>query len=450
MFGLLAAAIFHTFTASMEHRVEDLGRYVVASKRTTGLAIGVVEDGRIVYAQGFGMADRRRNVRFDPSTQMPIGPVSMQFTAAAMLLLEQDNKLKLDDQVTKYVPSLSIAKGTTIRQLLDHTSGLPDAGTLTDTGGNHERTVKLSDLIAAANAMPRFAQPGTQFRKNPFDYMIAAQIVETVSGLPLSDYLQQHIFLPLVMDRTMLAGDRGLLGDHAAGYTGADGRFRRAKTWDPAWLYGNAGVITNVFDLAKWDIDLPLLLRVDAEREMFTPSNAAGPEHSGLGWIVDQRGGQPYYWQDGEIPGFRTMNALLPADHVAVIVMSNADSAHGDTAMPEAIANEILDIVLPPARANVDNAVVARSKEWLARLAEKNIDRTQLTPAFSAYLSDDFVARADFAALGKPLAFVPISSTSAKDGGTVYEFLVQFPHDEFHYRFGVTKDGKIDEIWLVR
>jgi D-alanyl-D-alanine carboxypeptidase len=444
------APLFHTFTATMEHRIDDLGRRTVASKRTPGLAIGIVEDGRIVYARGFGFANQRDRLPFDPSTQMPIGAVSMQFTAAALLLLEQDGKLKLDDPVTKYVPALTIAKGVTIRELLNNTSGLPDAGTLTDQNGNHERTVKLDDLIAAANGMQPFAPPGTRYRKNPFDYMVAAAIVESVSGIPLSDYLQQHVFIPLVMNQTMLAGDVGILSDHATGYSGSGDAFTRARTWDSSWLFGNAGVITNVYDLAKWDIDLPLLVRVDAEREMFTAANASGPENSGLGWVVDSRGGQPFYWQDGEIPGFRTMNALLPVDHVAVIVFSNADSEHGDTAIPESIANEILDIVLPPARAYVDNAVVARAKEWLQRLAEKNIDRTQLTPAFSAYLSDDFVARADFAALGKPLVFIPISSTSTKDGGTVYEFLVQFPHDEFHYRFGVTRDGKIDEIWLVR
>jgi hypothetical protein len=192
------------------------------------------------------------------------------------------------------------------------------------------------------------------------------------------------------------------------------------------------------------------LLRVDAEREMFTASGANSPEHTGLGWVIDVRGDEPYYWQDGEVPGYRAMNGLLPTQHVAVIVFSNADGIHGDTVMPESIADEVLDIVLPPARAHVDNAVVVRAKEWLMRIADKDIDRTQLTPAFSAFLTDKVISKANFAALGKPQAFVPIASTSTKDGETVYEFLVRFPHDEYHYRFGLTRDGKISEIWLVR
>lgn len=428
--GTLIAA--HTFSAGMEHQIDDLGRHLVASHRTSGLAVGVVEDGRIVYAHGFGFADAKRHLRYDPSTQTPVGAISMQFTAAALLLLEQDGKLKLDDRVTKFIPELTVAKGVTIRELLNHTSGLADP----TAGGDRTHTVKIDALIAAANTLAPVAAPGTQYRANDFDYMLAGTIVERAAMVPLSDYLQQHVFIPMVMNRTLLAGDTGISRDRARG---------DAKLWDPAWLYGGLGAISTIYDLGKWDIDLPLLLRVDAEREMFTASTAPGPQHAGLGWVVDSRDGEPFYWQNAQLPGFSAMNALIPQEHVAVIVLANAGSLRA-----EAVANEVLDVVLPPARASVDNAIVARAKEWLERIASKNIDRTQLTPAFSAYLSDDVVARSGFAALGKPVAFVPISSTAMKDGGTLYEFLVRFPHDEYHYRFGLTKSGKINEILLVR
>lgn len=444
--GLILGALLQ-FSATMEHEIDDLGRSAVATHRTPGLAIGIVEDGRIVYAHGFGVADRSSRRRFDPQTQAPVGAISMQFTSAALLLLEQDGTLKLDDPVVKYVPELTVAKNVTIRQLLEHTSGLPDP----TMGADRTHSVKLDDLIAAANKLAPAAPPGTQYRANPFDYMIAGSIVARVSGVPLSDYLQQHVFIPLVMDETLLAGDTGISTNHAVGYTGEPGRFVPAHPWDAAWLYGSAGVITDVYDMAKWDIGLPLLLRVDAEREMFTPSRASGPVHAGLGWIVDARNGEPYYWQNGEIAGFHAMNALVPQQHVAVIVLANADSLHaGGTVMPEALAAQILDVVLPPARAEVDNAIVARAREWLERIADKNVDRTQLTPAFSSYLSDDAIAKANFAELGKPLAFVPVSSTAMNNGGTLYEFLVRFPHALYRYRFGVTKDGKIDEILLER
>jgi hypothetical protein len=252
------------------------------------------------------------------------------------------------------------------------------------------------------------------------------------------------------MNQTFLAGDSGISPQHAVGYTGAAGSFTLAKPWDPAWLFGAGGLVTNVYDLAKWDIGLPLLLRVDAERDMLTPSGAPGALQYGLGWVIDERGGKRYVWHNGEIAGYYAMNALLPDDHVAVIVLANTDSLHSrDVVAPEDVAAQIIDIVLPPPRAHVDNAIVERATEWLGRIADKNIDRTQLTPAFSSYLTDDLVAHADFAALGKPLDVIPISSSAQADGGTVYEFLVRFAHGQYHYRFGLTPDGKINEILLL-
>jgi CubicO group peptidase (beta-lactamase class C family) len=334
--------------------------------------------------------------------------------------------------------------------LLDQTAGLPDETALQGIDQDRTKTIKLSDLIAAMNKLQPVSPPGSQFRYNNFDYAIAGLIVERVSGIPLSDYLQQHIFIPLLMNQTFLAGDRGVSPQHAIGYTGTAGSFTPAKPWDPAWLFGAGGLVTNVYDLAKWDIGLPLLLRVDAERDMLTPSGAPGALQYGLGWVIDEREGKRYVWHNGEIAGYYAMNALLPDDHVAVIVLANTDSLHSrDVVAPEDVAAQILDIVLPPQRAHVDNAIVERATEWLGRIANKNIDRTQLTPAFSSYLTDDLVARADFAALGKPLDVIPIASWTQTEDGTVYEFLVRFAHGQYHYRFGLTPDGKINEILLL-
>jgi D-alanyl-D-alanine carboxypeptidase len=440
----------HTFSATMERAIDDLGNRIVQSKRSPGLAVGVVEDGRLVYAHGFGLSNVARNTRFAPGTQTYIGSVSKQFTAAAILLLQQDGKLKLDDPVTHYVPELTIAKGVTIRELLNQTSGLPDELAATDIDQDRTKSIKVADIVAAVNKVPPVSPPGSQFRYNNFNYLVAGLIVERASGIPLSDYLQQHIFIPLLMNQTFYAGDSGISPQHAVGYTGSPGNFVPAKPWDPAWLFGDGGVVSDVYDLAKWDIGLPLLLRIDAERDMFSPSGAPGAEQYGLGWVIDERGGKRYVWHNGVIGGYYAMNALLPDDHVAVIVFANVDPLRSRSVVqPEGVAAQILDIVLPPARTQVDNAIVGRATEWLKRIADKNIDRTQLTPAFSTYLTDDLVTHADFAAFGKPLDVIPIASVSQSDGGTLYEFLVRFQSGTYHYRFGLTSDGKIDELLLV-
>lgn len=438
----------HTFSAQMARRVDDVATRVMREHGTPGLAIGIVEDGRIVYARGFGFADVRAKRRVTPDTQFYVGQIAEQFTAAALLLLQQDGKLKLDDRITKYVPELTVAGTATIAQLLEHTAGLPDYRAK-DLHFDRARSVKLTDLIAAVDKLPPAAPPGKTAVDNKLDYMIAGLIVERVSGVPLSDYLQQHIFMPLVMNASFYAGDRGISPSHAVGYTGSPGRFRPASAWDPAWLFGSAGLVTDVYDLAKWDIGLPLLLRVDAERTMFTPSGVGGEAPYGLGWIIDQRGGKRYMWRNGEIPGYLAMNALLPDDNIAVIVMENTDrSSSRRVAAPEAIAASVLDILVPPAAMHVDNAIVSKANEWLVRLADKRIDRTQLTPAFSNYLTDALVARENFAALGKPQALIPVASTPDANGDVTYEFIVRYPHGQWRYKITLTKDNKIDGLAL--
>jgi CubicO group peptidase (beta-lactamase class C family) len=460
LFGIAAAlaltapaaaqpATGHAFTGDMASRIDRLAQAEVGSNRTPGIAIGVVEDGRLVYARGFGYANVAKRERVDPGTQFYLGAVSEQFTTGAILLLVQDGKLKLDDRVTKYVPELSIAANVTVAELLQQTSGLPDYTKAPGIPSDETHQVKINDLIAAANKMQLASTPGTTYAANDLNFIVAGLIVERIAGVTLSDFLQQRIFLPLVMNQTLYAGDAGISPSHAVGYTRASHGFAATRTPDPSWLLGARGIVSNVYDLAKWDIEMPILLRVDAVREMFTPGGVAGPTQYGMGWVIDRRDGKRYVWYSGDLPGYRATNAVLPEDHIAVIVLTNADALHGGPVTSTVqVAAHVLDIVSPPASVRLDNAIVARAQEWLERIAEKRIDRTDLTPAFSAYLTDDLVASANFAALGKLQAIVPISSTTETNGDTLYEFIVQYPHDRFHYKFAISQDGKVDELLL--
>ncbi len=431
-------------------QIDRAAKDEIHAGHTPGLAIGIVEDGRLVYAQGFGFSTLDKHVPMTAATEFYLGGITMQFTAAAVMLLVQDGKIKLDDKVTKYVPELRVAGDATVAQLLTQMSGLPDYLRIRSMSTDPTRSIKLSTLIAAVNQLKPSAPPGAVFQKNVLNYLVAGLVVERVSGVTLSDYLQQHIFLPLVMDQSFLAGDSGISPARATGYTHAGRDFAVARAWDPAWMGGASGLVSTVDDMAKWDIEMPILLHVDSLRTIFTPAGSNGPTQYGMGWVIDRRGGKNFVWYNGEIPGYSTVNALLPDDHIAVIVLANADSLHGGpVAVPEDLAARILDIVMPPATTQLDNAIVARAKEWLQRLATRHIDRTELTPSFSAYLTDDLVARENFGALGTLQSIVPISSTAESNGDTLYEFLVRYPRVRYHYKFAVTPNGKVDEIALV-
>jgi D-alanyl-D-alanine carboxypeptidase len=429
LFAIALAATLG-FTPATAQRIDAIVGAEVRANRTPGIAVGVVESGRIIYARGFGDADISRNTRVSPATQFRIGQLSEEFTAAALLLLEQSGKVKLDDPVTAYLPNLTFARSVTLRELLDQTSGLPHVS-------------DWAHLLKAASVARPLGPPGVAYDFNPLNYAIAAMVVERVSGIPLSDYVEQHIFVPLVMDSSLYVGETGLSGLHAIGYTERHGAFVKAQLWSSTRSEGDADVISNVYDLAKWDIEFPILLRVDAVREMFTPALPTSLDRHAMGWTIDQRDGRRFIWQNGEIPGYHVMNALLPDDHVAVIVLVNTDTFGGDATLPEEIAGRILDVLVPPTAQRVDNAVMARAREWLARLANGRIDRTELTPAFSQYLSDSVVRQAHIASYGPVISIIPIASTLATDGATEYEFLVRFAHGVRHYHLTIAADGRV-------
>ncbi|MBV9719158.1 MAG: beta-lactamase family protein [Candidatus Eremiobacteraeota bacterium] len=436
-------------TPSISDRIDRIAIDEIHGGRTPGIAIGIVEDGRVAYARGFGFANIWPHAPMTAETEFYAGDLTMQFTAAAVLLLAQQGKLKLDDTVTKYVPEFRLGNDVTIAQLLTQTSGLPSYAGVTGVSTDPTKTVKLADLLAAVDKLKPSAPPGTTYSNNPLNYMLAGLIVERASGVTLSDYLEQNIFIQLVMDHSFLAGDNGIAASRATGYTRTPQGFAAAPAWDPAWLDGSLGLVSTIDDLAKWDIEMPVLLRVDALRTMFTPAANVGPTQYGMGWVIDRRGGKEYVWTDGQISGYRALNAVLPEQHVGVIVFSNADSSRGGVTVPEEVAARVLDILVPATTAHLDNAVVTRAKEWLGRLAARRIDRAELTPSFSAILTDDLVARENFASLGRLQTIVPLSSTTETNGDTLYEFLVRYPRAQYHYDFEVTPSGKIDGITLV-
>jgi len=436
-------------TQALSDRIDEMAKEQVHAGRTPGVAVGIVEDGRIVYARGFGFADLSKHVPMTPDTQFYAGGLTKQFTAAAVLLLVQDGKLALDDHVSKYVPEFRLGAGITIAQLLAQTSGLPPWSRIPGISLDRTHPIKLAGVLASLDQMKLAAEPGTVYADDPINYLLAALIVERASGVPLSDYLEQHIFIPLLMDNTFLAGDSGISAQHAIGYTRTSHGFDPAPAWDPTWLGGDGGLVTTIYDLAKWDIAMPILLRVDAVRTMFAPVSNNGPTRYGMGWVIDRRFGKDFVWSDGDIAGYRAMNALLPEQHVGVIVFSNADSVHVPTTIPEGLGGRILDLIVPSSTAHLSNATIERAREWLTLLASGHILRDELTPAFSAYLTDDFVARQNLAGLGPLLSIVPVSSTAESNGDTLYEFLVRYRYAQYHYDFEITAQGKIDGIRLI-
>jgi hypothetical protein len=148
------------------------------------------------------------------------------------------------------------------------------------------------------------------------------------------------------------------------------------------------------------------------------------------------------------VAGFHAMNALLPDEHVAVVVLANADSLSTETTVqPERLADRILNVIAPLPPAHFGTTITQRAAEWLGRLQRVDIDRTQLTTDFSQYLSDQLVQQADFAVYGPALSLVPVESYQ-QSGDTVYVFDVKFRRGSYRFHFTLAPDAKIDGLFL--
>ena len=286
-------------------------------------AILVAKQGQIIYRKGFGNASFQTGVDFTPETPSDIGSVTKQFTAMAIMILAERKKLSFDDPVSKYIPEFSRSahlSQITLRQLLNHTSGIPDYGDL----GIDDSGLDQQGLIAALlRREGLLAKPGLKYRYSNPGYALLAIVVERVSGKRFSDFLEQEIFKPVGMSKTFVYDRPGKRGaGTAVGY----GQFGEADDGGPTAIPGDGGINSTVDDLFIWDQALysDKLVSQSALAEAFTPGKVEeGTSTYGFGWNVAEEKGGKYLWHQGSHAGFRAFIGRRLADRVTVIMLTN-------------------------------------------------------------------------------------------------------------------------------
>jgi CubicO group peptidase (beta-lactamase class C family) len=308
-------------------RADDAGALMQRyTGKVPGASLLVLKDGKPVLRKAYGYADLEQGVAATPATNYRLASVSKQFTAAAILLLAEDGKLKLDDSVRHWLPSLPAGdQGITIHHLLSHASGLIDYEDLMPPGTT--RQLNDGDVLRMLSAETRsYFAPGKGYRYSNGGYVLLGLIVERASGQRLPDFLRQRIFKPLHMDHTLLREPAGPQPGHRAyGYSEQDGRWMRTDQDLTSATRGDGGIYSSIDDLARWDAALydGRLLK-DASRALaFAAQNKvtdeADVEAYGYGWRIhgDVR------WHSGESIGFRNVIVRWPKQHVTVILLSN-------------------------------------------------------------------------------------------------------------------------------
>jgi len=294
-----------------------------------GASLLVIKDGKPLLDRGYGMADLEHHVAATSATDYRLASVTKQFTAAAILLLAQDGKLKLDDSIRHWLPTLpAFTAKVTLRELLCHTGGLLDYEDLIPPG----TTTQLNDqdvLRMIGATTHGYFPPGSAYRYSNTGYVLLGLVVEQASGLPLQDFLAQRIFKPLHMDHTLLyVHDAKTVPNRAYGYSETAGSWQRTDQDLTSATRGDGGIYSNVDDLAKWDAALyDDRLLSDASRKLaFSPHVKVTGEPYEAGYGYGWRITGDTQWHSGESIGFRNVIVRWPKQHLTVILLSNRNA----------------------------------------------------------------------------------------------------------------------------
>src|SRR5690348_9576685 len=199
-------------------RVDSIVRRNIADKHITGVSVGIMQNGKIVFARGYGLANLERRTPVTPATMFAIGSVTKQFTCSAMMMLQERKKLSIDDPIAKWYPQLTRARDITLRDLGGHLSGYRDYYPLDYVDGEMAKAEPADTIIMRYATRPLDFEPRSRWSYSNTGYLILGRVVEKVSGQPYRVFLQSHIFTPLKLTRTAYEpAPNG--SDMASGYT---------------------------------------------------------------------------------------------------------------------------------------------------------------------------------------------------------------------------------------
>jgi D-alanyl-D-alanine carboxypeptidase len=322
--------------AGVAGAIDAAARAAVASGETPGLQVAVFKDGKPLLVRGYGSVNLELKVPTGNDNAFRVGSVTKQFTAAALMKLQEEGKLSVDDKLSKYFPNFPRAADISLAQMLHHTSGIHNY-TEDATFANGEASLSKTgeEWVAhfAHMAKTQDFEPGTQWHYSNTGYFLLGAIVEKVEGRPLAKVLHDRFFGPLGMTHTALDDERDIVIGRATGYDGAPGKFTNARFISMTVPAGAGSIRSTASDLVHWTQALQggKVLKPESLRAMDTPGLLEGANVDpakrdtgyGYGLTFKTVGGHKRIAHGGGIFGFSSFLADYPDDHIQYAVIAN-------------------------------------------------------------------------------------------------------------------------------
>jgi len=315
-----------------------------------GLSLLVARDGKIVRAEGFGLANVELQVPVKPETVFQSGSVGKQFAATAVMMLVEEGKIGLDDSITKYFSGAPASwKPVKVRHLLSHTAGFTDYPKDFDFHKDYENTQTYEEeLLKSIERIPLAFPPGTKYTYSNLGYATLGILIRRVTGKFYGDFLQERIFQPLGMQTTRIISESDIIPNRAAGYRLVKGELKNQDWVSPIInTTADGSLYFSILDLAKWDAALytEKLLKRSSLEQMWTPAklNNGQPnsDHYGFGWSTESKNGHRVIEHGGSWQGFKSQISRYVDDKLTVVVLANLAEAD-----PGKIADHVAELYL--------------------------------------------------------------------------------------------------------
>ena len=332
-------------------RADEADDYIqreMKQQHIPGLSLAIVKEGKLVKTAGYGFANVELSVRATPNTVYQLQSITKSFTATGVMLLVEEERVGLDDKVSKYLDGLPETwKEITVRHLLTHTSGLKDF--INEPTVDLRKDITPEDVIKSLADKPLNFQPGEKYAYSNTGYHLLGMIIHKVTGKLWSDFLRERIFEPLSMTETRLISLADVITNRAYGYGWVSNKFENGRFIAPTILgYAGGGLRSTVLDLAQWDAALygDKIIKRSSLEQMWTAAtlNDGSKTAYGFGWGIGAFQRHKYVEHSGaNITGFKTTFMRFVDDKLTVVVLTNQRTAN-----PGNIALGVAKLYLPP------------------------------------------------------------------------------------------------------
>jgi len=435
--------------AGMDRQLTDKISSLLHASGAPSASVALVKDGKLAFAQAFGKTNLAADKPATPETRYAVGSISKQFTAAALLLAQEQGQLSLDDKVAKYFPDLTRAGDITLRQILTHTAGYEDYAPQDYLIPEWKQPITPQAILDRWAKKPLNFDPGTKWQYSNTGYVLAGVIFEKASGQGLVKFLRAKIFDSLGMAS---AGD---CAEHspndATPYTRfALGPPREVSREAQDWYLGAAELCMTPSDLAKWDMAmlrheiLSSASYQEFERDVRLANGDA--THYALGLDIGEFRSIPTISHSGEVSGFLALNTLYPTRGGAVVVLTNEDGVN----LIGPIGSQVATIAFLPPPPPASEQATAQVRGILEGLRKSRIDRALFSANANSYFTETALRdiRGSLVPLGK-LKSLTRSSESLRGGMTHRGYRAVYEKKTLSLNIYVLADGKYEQFMIT-